>query len=245
MPDWTEADFANWYSPAKVRYQSHPGYPSATFPYGWNAVRYGSRRSAGPDSEEIGYADNFRWVTSLINRSGYAPGNKALIVGCGIGATIHRIRMDYPSAKIWGTDTSAYIHTIKDTNAPVGFDTSLILNIDITADDALDQLKPFTGGNGKVNWVICELVTETIPLANRPDWYAKCEALLAPGGKVAHILMTSLPRLDDQNNEYYLPAPALWTIENWIWQTIDDWQLEAPTHYWIDASDTSIFRVPV
>jgi len=233
---WTQADFDYWYSPVKARVPNgHPEHGNS-FPYGWKYFAYGSRRALDGSSEELGYADNFRWVQALVNRAGYAPGKKALIVGCGVGATVYKVRSDYPVANIWGTDTSAYVHSIKNVNSPAGFvPDDYIMNVDILAQNALTQLKAYTGGNGKVDWVICELVTETIPVQDRSAWFAACESLLAANGNVVHIVMS---------NRDGSPAPADWLTEGWTWQTISQWGAESPSHYFIDASDTSLVYSP-
>lgn len=228
--DWTAQDFDNFYSPVKARVPKGHALEGQVFSYGWNYFAYGSRRAIDGNSESLGYRDNFNWVTSLVDRNVYTPGSKTLFVGCGVGATLYTIKSQYPNASIWGTDISSHVHSIKDTNAPVEFDTSLILNIDITAQDALTQLKPHTGGNGKVSAVVCELVTETIPQADIANWFAACESLIANNGLVAHIVVSK------KNDE---PKPSGWPTD-WQWLTVAEWGLLAPTHYFIDASDTNI-----
>lgn len=242
--DWTQTDFDNFYSPIAARVPSdHPEHGNV-YPYGWKYFSYGSRRAINGNTEEIGYADNFRWITALVDRSVYTPGNKTLIVGCGIGATVYKALYQYPNASIWGTDISAYIHSIKDTDVPMmsdgntPFDTSRILNVDITSPTALTQLKSGgIGGNGKVGVVICELVTETIPIADRPAWFSACDSLLSQNGIVAHIIISQ------KNNQ---AIPPDWQTANWTWQSISEWGLEAPTHYFIDASQPdTVFYTPV
>ncbi len=235
MVDWTQVDFDNWYSPVKARVPiDHPEFGNS-FPYGWNYFAYGSRRAINGNSEELGYLNSYNWVTNLVARNIYTPANKTLIVGCGIGAMIYRVLVDYSNASIWGADTSSYLHTIKDTNAPVGFDTSLIANIDITAPTAVNDVKALVGGSGKVGVLVCELATETIPVLDRPAWFVACEALLAQGGIVAHIVMS--------NNDNSAINP-LWSEAQWTWQTIAEWGIEQPNHYFIDASDTDLAHVP-
>lgn len=231
---WTQADYNKWYSPVQARVPiGHPEHGNS-FSYGWKYFMYGSRHPVG-DAENLGFRDSFKWATSLVNRANYSPGTKALIVGCGIGQTVYKILSDYPSAKIWGTDTSEYIHNIKSVDSPAGFNTARIFNIDITASNALDLLKAQLGGNGKVDWIICETITETIPALDRPAWYAACEALLASNGKVAHLVYSN----PDNSS-----APQDWLDANWTWQSIDAWSFEQPNHYWIDASNTSLNYVP-
>lgn len=231
---WTQADFDYWYSPVKARVPN--GHPEAgnVFPYGWKYFAYGTRRAIDGNTEEIGYADNFRWVQALVDRNVYTPGNKTLIVGCGVGATVYKVKSQYPNASIWGADTSSYIHSIKDTDAPAGFDTSLILNVDITAQNALTQLKPSTGGNGKVGVVVCEMVTETIAANERAAWFDACESLLSAGGIVAHIVMSNRGGV----------MPEAWVADGWTWATIAEWSAMRPNHYFIDASETNLAYVP-
>lgn len=236
MVNWTQEDFNTIYSAVKARVARNHAEFGNSYSYGWDYYRYGSRRAIDGSSEEIGFASQYKWITALVDRNVYTPGTKTLIVGCGVGATIYRIKQDFPNASVWGTDTSTYIHSIKDTNAPLGFDSSLVLSVDITAPDVLAQLK--TGGitgNGKVGVVICESITETIPPLERPAWYLACESLLSQGGLVAHLVMSNLDGS---------PGPPTWQDYNWTWQDIGAWQAEAPTHYWIDASNTSVYRVP-
>lgn len=235
MVNWTQSDFDNWYSPTKARVPiDHPEFGN-TFSYGWKYFQFGSRRAIDGNTEEIGFLDSYRWITSLVNRNVYTNGSKTLFVGCGIGATVYRILQAFPSASVLGADTSSYVQTLKDVDTPIGFDTSLITNIDITNPDALDQLKAFTGGNGKVKTVVCELVTETIPTANRAAWYSACDLLLSNGGIVAHIVMS-----DARNRE----SPEGWEETNWTWQTISEWSIEQPNHYFIDASYPNLYYVP-
>lgn len=235
MSNWTQSDFAQFYSPKKARVPKGHAMEGQSFSYGWNYFAYGSRRSIDGNTEAQGYATNFQWVTGLVDRNIYTPGNKTLIVGCGIGATIYTVKSQYPNASIWGTDISSYIHSIKDTDSPAGFDTSLILNVDITAVDALDQLKPHIGGNGKVGVVVCELVTETIPSADLSAWFTACENLITNTGIVAHIVVS---------NKDATQKPSGWPVE-WQWKTVAEWGALAPTHYFIDASEPSIAYVPV
>lgn len=232
MAGWTEEDFNNWYSPVKARVpRDHPLF-GQSFAYGWNYFAYGSRRAIDGATEELGYLDNYNWVTNLVSRNIYTPGNKTLIVGCGIGATVYRVLEDYPNASIWGTDTSDYIHQLKDIGTPAGFDTNLILNVDITSPTAKNDLKNGgVGGNGSVGVVICEMVTETIPLAELTAWFLACDNLLSNNGIVVHIVMS---------NKDGLPVPDLWSQAGWNWLSVDEWGSLAPNHYFIDSEDTSI-----
>ncbi len=240
MANWTQDDFDKWYSPVKARVPRGHAEFGNVYSYGWDYFRYGSRRAVlqpeGHTIEEIGFRDSHHWIEALLSRVAYGRDDKALIVGCGIGATVYQILQDYPSAKIWGADTSSYLHSIKDSDAPEGFDTSLIINLDITSPDALRDLQSHTGGDGKVKTIICERVTQTIPLIDTPAWFAACEALLSDNGSVTHILLSNIENT---------PREQLWTDEGWRWQSIEDWSTEKTNHYFIDASDTSLFRVPV
>lgn len=236
MANWTEADFANFYSVVKARVPSDHAEFGNTYPYGWERIRFCSRLSID-GIEEIGFADSWRTMRRVFRRTNMTVNKRTLIVGCGVGGTIHQTGVKWPSlaGRIWGTDLSSYIHTIKSVDAPDGFDLSRVLNIDITAGDAVTLFQTATGSNGKFGMIIFELVTETIPFVDRAAWFSAADDLLNPGGEVVHIVVS------DHDGRAIDP---LWTDEGWTYKPVAEWHTEYPSHYFIDISNDNAYRVP-
>ena len=211
---WTQQDFERMYW-IQVGNPAHPLFGQ------W--VSYG-KTFAECMNPYTPLSEYTRLAQGLVSRANYTPGNKALFVGCGFGYLMHMIKSQYPDAQVWGTDTSAWIQANKATECHTGI-ADLVLNIDITANDALTLLRPYTGGNGRVSWVITDDMINTIADANLAGFLNSCEAILATGGKVAHLV-----RCAQAGRE----KPEVWTEYGFSWKTLAEWAAIRPTHYWID-----------
>ncbi len=215
--NWTEED----YNEANSSKRDTDG---GVHTYGWTWYTLGN----------VGYVDAKRFFEAFANRhSLYTVGQKVLIVGCGIGASVYHMRTAYDRQAIWGVDISTWIHTRKMVNAPINFNSNWIANIDILGENSVSQVMALVGD--KVDWLVCESVTETI--SNRVEWYAACEALLAREGQVLHLVQPEKPL------EPPLTIPPLWERHGWTWQSMDVWAAEKPSHYWVDISKMK-FRIP-
>lgn len=224
---WTETDFGLFYH-AKMRFHPNSANHDTYTSYGLDYARYTSRQAYGLWSDTL---------TTLFSRNLYSAGQTVLVVGCGYGYLMAMmLQAGANSSRVWGTDTSLYIQTNKAIEGHPNYPllTANILDLDITASNILQLLKAAgVSGNGKVDWVICESVTETIPPANLTAWLDACDGLLSAQGNVLHIVTV-------QDSQTLPTIPPLWTTYNWTWQTLEQWQALRPAHYWLAINEREI-----
>ena len=163
-------------------------------------------------------------IRSLGTKLNLSFGSSILLVGCGFGYTMEEAKA-LGVNKIWGADTSPYIQANKATQSAPEI-APLILNIDVTHPDALTQLRPFVGGSGRVNWVITELVVESLLSAELTTFLNACDSLRTGTGGVAHIVACKMDT----------PVGGLSPHKDSpLWQrTLEEWAAERPSHYWLD-----------
>lgn len=159
-------------------------------------------------------------IPGLVN-----PASHVLVVGSGFGWLIETIVDDFGHDRIYGTDTSLWIAAEKATHARSDI-AGRLLSIDVTASDARQQFRTAGAGQqGRFDWILCDLVTETIPAGELAAFLSALEGLLRPGGNVVHLVAAELdPALGGRHDE---------TL-GIRFRPIVDWQTEAPSHVWVD-----------
>ena len=115
--------------------------------------------------QTLGGVPNFSW------------GSSVLVVGCGYGFLLeYALDQGVNSNKIWGTDISTEIQANKGAEARADV-AAKILDIDISAPDAVQQLRAVVGGNGRFNWIVTEDVMPFYSDAEVPGLMQDCEDL--------------------------------------------------------------------
>lgn len=163
-------------------------------------------------------------IRSLGTKLNMSFGSSILLVGCGFGYTIEEA-MALGVTKIWGVDTSPYIQANKATEANAAI-APIILDIDITAANVLNLLKPHVGGQGKVNWVVSELVVESLTPAELTAFLDACDSLRTGQGGVAHIVACKMDTTEG-GEDPHKDSPLRQ-------RTLAEWAAERPGHYWMD-----------
>ena len=138
MKIWDEQAYADAYN-----YQGQPSYTRSHFVV----------------NSDYGYIRET--MLNLVGRNLLTPAQEILFVGCGFGWWMEYLIENVPGAvpdNYWGTEVSAYIHSNKNTESLY---PAKILDLDLSAPDILDQLKPYFGGNGTVGgWVLSTQVPQ-------------------------------------------------------------------------------------
>lgn len=158
---------------------------------------------------------------------GFQPSADVLVVGCGFGWTLEEM-IAAGLNRAWGTDISPWIQSAKATESAI---PAKILNVDVTAVDARQQFVAAGAGRsggpvaerGKFDWIITELVLESIDPANRTVFLDALDSLLKPGGRVGHLIVAKEP--GDQPFDPVLNMQAM---------TLAQWVAIRPAHYWVD-----------
>lgn len=158
---------------------------------------------------------------------GFTPAADVLIVGCGFGWTLQQA-ITAGLNRAWGTDISPYIQSAKTVESDI---PDRILNVDVTSPTARNQFVAAgagrTGGpqgeRGKFDWIITELVMESIDPANRMAFLNALDALLKPGGHVGHLVVAKEP-----GDQPFDPTLGMITM------TLAQWMAVRPAHYWVD-----------
>lgn len=177
--------------------------------------------SKGPNPRFNTWDHNIRSLGTRLNMS---FGSTILLVGCGFGYTIEEAKA-LGVTKIWGADTSTFIQANKTTEAHPDI-APLILNIDITSANALNLLRPHVGGSGRVNWVVSELVVESLTAQELTAFLNACDSLRTGPGGVAHIVACKMDTTEG-GEDPHKDSP--------LWQrTLAEWAAERPGHYWLD-----------
>lgn len=192
----------------------------------WDQARYDNayiRKGAPSYRRAIHGQDAHVWRERVLQLSDqlpqFTPAKTVLLVGCGFGWTIEMAKSEFGHSNIWGTDTSPFIQDNKSTEA-----VEPIYSVDIMDADAARQFRDLgIGQQGKFDWVISELVIESLdPDTELHPFLDACEALLRPQGNVAHIFAGTHPGNDD---------------DEMIWRSLAEWVAERSSHYWLDIHD--------
>lgn len=195
-------------------------------PYNWQYYRDGN----------VPFVDAKRLLKAIIPL-GYDDTKRVLIVGCGLGASVHYLRRATGNTNVYGTDISDYIHSIKATDKDADFNPDTVLNINILDADTKSQFQAAIGFR-VFDYVIMESVTETIPSIDRRAWYEAIDALLRRSGMAIHIAQPKRYLEDADGNEILIPP--LWARRGWTWQTLNLWKAEYPTHTWLHRATMQI-----
>ncbi len=170
-------------------------------------------------------------LNQLQVKAGISAGSRSLVVGCGLGFLME-VAYDagVPPDNFWGTDTSSYIQTLKNTDSRADV-RQRILNINILSPTASNDLKSAGASpNGKFNWVISDLVVESLwdidPQTSQPvneitNFLNACDSLRSGPGGVVHVFASKL-------DEYNQNSKMHWEYRDW-------WKDKRPTHWWVDV----------
>lgn len=191
----------------------------------WDETQYGNAYTEY--SLEWAERGNYeQWKQNLLRLNahiGFSLGSKALIVGCGFGYLLKVFDDNGATpSNVYGCDDSTYIQANKDTQAPAGI-APRILDIDLRAGP--NAFKPYFGGNGKVTWVVSELVLTSLQTdAEIDEFRLACDAMQSGGnGGVAHIFASFHESLSHD------------TTIGMNWRTRDYWSARLPNHWLLDV----------
>lgn len=186
----------------------------ARFPDG-RVVSYGREWANGMEGWPQGADERAAKFVSLIPLTAVT---RVLVVGCGLGFTIERLKAR-GIANTWGLDSSPYIETSK-AQAANGV---VWVNADVRGGGQVrTALRQLTGAT-TFDVVLSESVLESYDDAEIPALLNAAEAVLAPGGKVAHFVFVP---------PFTMPGAAGVFNE----KTIDQWKAVRSTHLWISDS---------
>lgn len=197
----------------------------------WNGTTYVPSYRAGLlGADKHIWQDRLNQLNIKFNTLGFQPSADVLVVGCGFGWTLEEM-IAAGLNRAWGTDISPFIQASKATESAI---PTKILNVDVTSPTARDQFVAAgagrTGGppadRGKFDWIITELVMESIDPANRVAFLNALDGLLSAGGKVGHLITAKEP--GDQPFDPTLGMQAL---------TLAQWVAVRPAHYWVDIEN--------
>lgn len=194
-----------------------------------SGTRVGSYRRDlfGPGGSGGAWVDRARnWGIKLAGAIN--PASRLLVVGSGFGWIIESIIDEFNHSRIWGTDISPWINAEKATHARADV-LPLLLDIDISSPTARQEFQAAGAGQaGRFDWVVSEAVIESLdPAVDLHPFLDSCEALLRPGGNVAHIFSGKLtdPGPGDRHDR---------TL-GMFWRSLAEWVAERPSHYWLDV----------
>ena len=208
---WDQATYDNAYQRWNPQFQ--------TYQASYRAVLLGADKHV--------WQDRLNQLNLKFAGLGFQPSADVLVVGCGFGWTLEEMR-NAGLNRAWGTDISPFIQASKTTESAI---PALILNVDVTSPTARDQFVAAgagrTGGppaeRGKFDWIITELVMESIDPVNRAGFLNALDALLKPGGRVGHLIVAKEP--GDQPFDPTLNMQSL---------TLAQWVAVRPAHWWLD-----------
>lgn len=189
------------------------------------------RNALGSDLQV--WRDRVQQISDKLSGRGFTPQATVLIVGCGFGWTIERAMTEFNISNIWGVDTSPFIQSQKALHATPTV-AARILNIDVTDPNARTLLQTAGAGRqtgppgerGKSDWVITELVMESIDPANRTAFLNALDGLATGAGRVVHLVAAKEP--GDQPFDPTLGMQSL---------TLAQWVAVRPAHTWIDVEN--------
>lgn len=159
---------------------------------------------------------------------GFTPAADVLVVGCGFGWTLEEM-INAGLNRAWGTDISPFIQASKATESAI---PAKILSVDVTSPTARTDFVAAgagrTGGpaaeRGKFDWIVTELVLESIDPTNRTAFLDALDSLLKPGGRVGHLIVAKEP-----GDGPFDPTLGM------IAMTLAEWVAVRPAHYWVDV----------
>lgn len=169
------------------------------------------------------------------------PSDNILIVGCGFGWTIEVARDEFGHQRTWGTDISPFIQANKTASGNLGVAQAradiapLILNVDVTSPTArTDFVAAGAGtttgpqaGRGRFDWIITELVMESIDPANYTTFLNALDSLATGTGGVIHIVVAKEP-----GDQPFDPALGMTA------RTLAEWVAVRPAHWWLDMEQS-------
>lgn len=234
MPDWNNPAF--WETVDRLR-DGHPTLPDGLPNPTWGQIlSYLDGRAFADALRSPGITENLydyrRRLANLGAVPNFSPSTDVLIVGCGFGWLIE-VLIDVGANRVWGTDTSTVVQgSLADPNVDIRSDVQAqILNIDVTAPDALQQFRSAgaggTGQNrGRFDWLVTELFVESFdPINNLAAFNAVLNSLEAlrsnRQGGVAHIVTVN-------------HGGAIDDTLGFTWLTLAEWAAIRPSHWWID-----------
>ena len=236
MADWN--DPATWDLSDGVR-DGHPLlWDSSANPNFGSILNYLDGRSFARAIGYDGVNELKFWFNRLakINQiPNITPAAETLVIGCGFGWLIETI-IDVGGNRVWGTDTSTLIQGAIATAGVRPDVQPLILNINFTDGNAIQQFRSAraggTGNNrGKFDWIITEHLLTDWPIGDIQSALDACENLRSnnPGG-VAHIV-TAQDNLRPGNSDPII-VPNQFSLAEWV--ALRD------SHWWMDSSSGSL-----
>lgn len=211
---WDQATYDNAYQ------RWHPGF----------GVYQASYRAGLLGADKHIWQDRLANMNLKFNTLGFVPASDVLVVGCGFGWTLEEM-IAAGLNRAWGTDISPFIQASKATESAI---PARILNVDVTSPTARTDFVAAgagrTGGpaaeRGKWDWIITELVMESIDPANRTVFLNALDGLLKPGGKVGHLIVAKEP-----GDNPFDPTLGMQSL------TLAQWVAVRPAHYWVDIEN--------
>lgn len=218
---WDEATYAAAYA-VRVKDRTDPLFGTV--------VSYGRKLAENlqlAPGGQWGDNDLYHWKHRLAELETKTPMNRAsrvLVVGAGFGYLLE-VMIDLGAQNVWGTDPSVWIQATKATEARADV-APLILDLDVCA--GWQAFKTAGAGqNGKFDFVVSELVVESLDAGTELTTFLDCcEALLRPNGTVVHLLVASKPEDRPDSRDLTLGIR---------WQDHAAWITERPTHWWVDT----------
>ncbi len=114
----------------------------------------------------------------------------------------------------------------------------LLLEVDVTDPNARTLFRDAGAGQqGRFDWVVTDLVMESVDVADQQAFLDACEALLRPNGNVAHIVAVELTPPGEGD------IHAKGRSVGMIFQSLEEWVALRPAHYWLAINSKPPWRV--